>query len=481
MMPPDSPEDGAVTTWVAAMEAAMYPVCRDVSDAMWILLTTGDGAPLDATDERRAAVYGDPAPALAISRWRADGWAAADPQLDRRVTLLHRELMREAISADPAISAMAASLTTLHGETRASLNGAPVTDATLTDTLRTNPDPAARRAAWEARTAAGAVFEPALRALAAQRNAAAVGYGFADYTGLGMFAAGLEDLPELDLPPERSGAPWDITFTRDHATRTLLKRHFTADRLGEIALDTLAQLGLPLDGITLDLVPRAGKSEHAWCVPVDPPLDIRVLANAADGVEAWQTVFHELGHAAHARYVQGATFLLRDSPNAAMNEAVAQSTAWIVYDRPWLEGALGLTAGEADAVVTYGDEKRRQAVRWQLLWSRLEPELYAGADVTARYWELAEQLLGVTADARTRQVPAWAKLIHFVTNPMYLQNYLIADLAANQLRGAAGDDLGGFLKERVIEVGAALGWQELMVHATGMPLCPQGYRRDWLA
>ena len=94
MMPPDSPEDGAVTTWVAAMEAAMYPVCRDVSDAMWILLTTGDGAPLDATDERRAAVYGDPAPALAISRWRADGWAAADPQLDRRVTLLQLRLQR---------------------------------------------------------------------------------------------------------------------------------------------------------------------------------------------------------------------------------------------------------------------------------------------------------------------------------------------------------------------------------------------------
>src|SRR5205085_4313253 len=98
--------------------------------------------------------------------------------------------------------------------------------------------------------------------------------------------------------------PWhydDVFFQEPPKSAALdLDRHFPAtDRLSELTLRTYDSLGLDLRAVLdhSDLLPREGKSQHAFCIDVDRVGDVRVLSNNAPNERWMGTMLHEFGHA----------------------------------------------------------------------------------------------------------------------------------------------------------------------------------------
>lgn len=105
------------------------------------------------------------------------------------------------------------------------------------------------------------------------------------------------------------------------------------------------------------------------------------------------------------------------------------------------------------------------------------------------YWEVESlQLLTYPAD---RNAPDWAAKIHLAAVPAYYQNYLLGTLTASQFGWAVTRALGEgalvgnpatgrFLVERIFTPGARWPWNELIRQATGQPLNPDIFIREFV-
>jgi len=505
---PAAPDEAALKAWADELERVMSLLCRGLAEGQWRLFTTGEADMLEALDDARVAIYGDTdvLDALCtVRRATADGWTASDLALGRRLAMLHREFLREAVASDPAISAASTDLAGRMSRFRAKLGGAPTADAALMQILATDPDRARREAAWRARCAPAPDYAADICSLRDMRNEQARCRGYRDFYELGLTVRGLQadqltalvsSLLEHTQPAwraicddlaERVGTtqlmPWDLGLG-DPQSDDL--RRFDAAHARDRALRTFSAMGLPLEAVTLDLDAREGKSEHAWCVPVDPPTDIRVTATLADGLSGDNTLLHELGHAAHSAYVTGEHFVLRDAPNDAFHEGLAQLFAYLAYNPHWLCWTAGLSEAEAARLAARGRRKKLLSMRWWIVWIRLEQALFSTPqrDVTEAFWSICEDVLGITADAELREIPAWARVVHLATHPVYIQNYVIADVVAAQLDDALRKRFGRWfetpaagahLRDSVIAPGALLEVDELLVRASGRALDAEPY------
>jgi len=122
-----------------------------------------------------------------------------------------------------------------------------------------------------------------------------------------------------------------------------------------------------------------------------------------------------------------------------------------------------------------------------------ERELYRDPvqDLNGLWWSLVSRLQEVRPP-EGRCAPDYASKIHLGTVPVYYQNYLLGTLAASQIRaalparagaesGLAGDrGAGAFLRERVFGPGARYPWNELLRRATGAPLGPKAFLRQFV-
>jgi Zn-dependent M32 family carboxypeptidase len=90
--------------------------------------------------------------------------------------------------------------------------------------------------------------------------------------------------------------------------------------------------------------------------------------------------------------------------------------------------------------------------------------------------------------------PFWGMLIHYVSHPIYYQNYLLADMIAAQLHHVVkqktkrnhilgNDRVAGFLTKHFFGHGKYYRWDELLKRVTGKPLNANAYllslRNDW--
>ncbi len=510
--PPDidhaAPDEAAVEVWADALEAVLHTLCKGLAEGQWALFTAGDTDLLEALDPARIAVYGDDAVLDALCRWKAAvdaGFRPSNGPLARRMMMLHREFLREAVGSEPEIAAVSTDLAGRMSRFRATLAGVEAPDTAIADILSRHPDRARREQAWRARCGGAADFAGDIVALRDLRNAQAQRHGYADFYALGLAVRGLAPAEVAAIVESllagtqaawerytaaiaaRVGAddlmPWDLGLTGGEVDDSA---RFPAAEAEARALRTFEALGLPLDHVSLDLGARDSKSEHAWCVPVDPPADIRVTATLADGAAGYNTLLHELGHAAHSSYVAGEHFVLRDTPNDALHEGLAQLFAYLVYNPDWLSWAAGASPDEAQARVALGRSKKLLSMRWWIVWIRFEQALFCAPDrdPTEAFWEICDTVLGIRAGPELRTVPAWARVVHLATHPVYIQNYLLADIAAAQLdqalearfgRWFCDPASGALLREAVIAPGATLDADELLTRATGRGLDAQPY------
>lgn len=127
-------------------------------------------------------------------------------------------------------------------------------------------------------------------------------------------------LPWYDLLAPVEGIPTGFSFdtARDMLSGAL---HSFSPELGGLADRALA-------GRWVDALPAGGKQGGAVCVDLPLRRESRILTNYTGTFRCIRTIAHELGHAYHARCLDGIPLLLRDPPTpicetaSLMNEVV---------------------------------------------------------------------------------------------------------------------------------------------------------------
>ncbi|HVR30104.1 MAG TPA: M2 family metallopeptidase [Thermoanaerobaculia bacterium] len=543
----------------ATLERDLEPLEIASNEAAWEAEVTGAPEAFQRVEELRARVMTRLANRDELRRAEeilAAGEDAVPPSIRRQVLRWRNRLAANQVDAE-TIARLArdeAELAQQYNGFRADLDGRSVTDNEIDRILLEDRSSAAVEAAWRASKAisrhrgedgVGAVAGPSvaerLRDLVRLRNAAARQIGFDN-----AYRANLElgemsqdwlyqtlDLLERETRPPFQAykreldselarrfaiepaelRPWhyrDRFFQtpppvgdEDELDRVLDGRDIVA-----LATESFDQLGFDIRPIVgrSDLYPgdpeTSKRCQHAFCMSVDAPRDVRILCNITPGKRWMGTTLHELGHGIYAASLDPELpFVLRDDPHTLCNEAIALLMERHLHDAGWLERVLGLSPEEARAIEENG--RRRLAVRhlvftrWVLVMCHFERALYENPDrddLGVLWWDLVERFqeirrpsprrYGAEGASPDHRDDDWAAKIHFVGHPAYYQNYLIGEVFGAQLEhalaaecgGFAGNrDAGAFLRDRMFRPGATRSWRDLIAEISGKPLDPSYY------
>ena len=387
---------------------------------------------VDAIYDRHAALFERPA---------VDDLAASGPrELARFAAEGHIGRATRAEAAEIAL--LEATLTVETGDERLPYRRAAIEQAN-------EPDPERRAALDEARTA---VIEERLNPLhvEAHERAAALAreFGFAstlamceERSGLDLRGLGRQCQAFLDATDGWYGAVLDPELRRELGfgldrmrrsdiaafTRSRgLDAAFPADRLVEAYEVTLAGLGLDGGGVRLDLEERPNKTPRAFCAPVHVPDEVHLVMARIGGLEDYEVLLHETGHAQHySRVAAELPAEARYLGDNSITEAFAFLFQHLVATPEWLRATLGV--GDPSPVV-----RAMRAVR--LLFLRrycgkllYELELHGGeldGRAPERYASLLSRAVGVDWPAATwlvdvdpffyaaRYLRAWALETH---------------------------------------------------------------------
>ncbi len=489
-----------------SVEARLEKISIPYNLEQWEFYTTGKSDSLEHYEKLWSNYVRDSALFAAAIRLKKSDREASRA---RRWELLQNLLLGEKVASNPEILERVDSLSQIHFSFRASLRDSQRTDNQISKILRTNPDRELRREAYFAQAQRGGLLADGIKELMRKRNHLAQGLGYPNYYELGMELAGLNRsflltvLKQLDSLTEKPYRdllarvqkklkveklePWDVSFA--HGELELkLDPYFHKDSLLPSLKRTMKGAGYRMDSLPIifDTESRPGKSQHAYSFGIDPPKDVRILMNAATGVNSYNTAFHECGHSVHSCYVAQPSWLLRNWIVGAFAEGMAEIFAGLAKQKKWLVQYARLPEKLADEYLSGASEKELIYVRGVLVNLYFEFFAYQNPeqDLNKLYWDLYEKY---TFLPRHEETKGWAGIVHFTTHPIYLQNYLVADLIAAQtlyrLKQEFGElvdnpRLSAFMNEKYFAPGGSAPWTDLVQQATGSELNPAYYMEE---
>jgi len=262
--------------------------------------------------------------------------------------------------------------------------------------------------------------------------------------------------------------------------------------LEEITTEFYKGIGLDIQPILKksDLYERKGKDQHAFCIGIDCPSDVRILCNIKPNTQWLETMLHEFGHGVYDKYLNPKLpFYLRGASHIMTTEAIALMMERMVGEKAFLVKYLGISPAKAVQISQLQKETTRNRLivftRWCLVMSHFERNLYQNPDqdLNGLWWKLVSQYQ-LLKTPPNRNESDWAAKIHIATVPVYYHNYLLGELFATQLLHAMKQDsgiqdkllnntkTGDFLVNKVFYPGASLRWDQLIEKATSEPLNP---------
>jgi peptidyl-dipeptidase A len=512
---------------VDEMTARLEPLDRAANLAWWDASTNVS----EAHEVQRIATDLALRAALADATVFAQVEKAADGEADgvaRQLTVLRNDMLPQQVPAEirEEIVRLEASIDATFNAHRPVLDGAEVDDNAIADILRTSDDGELRRRAWEAAKTVGASVSERVRELAHRRNAAARALGHRDHFALSLATAELDEddlLRTLDAVDDatrdrfrawkdgddnrraaRFGVPvgelrpwhYDDVFFQTATGGTDLDLDPWFASADQVALTRATYTGIGLDvGPVVersDLLPRPGKSQHAFCIDVNRGDDVRVLCNNVPGEQWTETMLHEFGHAVYDLHVDPELPWLLRTMHPLTTEGVAMLFGRLTLDPEWLTAVAGVDPAAVTAATPALAERRLTTMlafaRWVLVMTNFERGLYADpdADHDTAWWDLVERFQLLTRPDG-RHAPDWAAKVHVALAPVYYQNYLLGELVASQLQatlferfgGIVGrTDAGAFLRAQFFAPGWSCRWDELVERATGAPLGVDAYAAE---
>ena len=421
----------------------------------------------------------------------------------RRRDILYSMFTLGRYEQQPEIAHLRDSLSKLNITYRAVYEGDTVTSDYLYRRYRDHSDRAEREKAYSAWCETGELLSDGLGRLIRLRNQAAQKAGFNSYLALmfkekgldlGKYKQLLSHLDSLSRQPyqaildqasERLGVgriePWDLGFAHS-VVRKEVDRFFPVDSQLLYIQRSLKEIGFNLDALPIyfDLESRPGKSQFAYAFTIKAGSDMRVLANLSDGIQSTRTLFHEIGHALQSAMITQEQPLFRSNIDGAWSEGMAQVFAGMMDYNLWLEKYGHLSYALANRHLK--SKKEEDIIYLRSTLARLEFELLAyenpNRDLNSLYWDLAEKYLRLP---RHENLKPWANIIHYVTHPVYLDNYLMADIISAQTHDYLLEHYGSvvdkpstraFLVQNYLRFGARYDWHELLDRGTEEPLNP---------
>jgi peptidyl-dipeptidase A len=510
---------------------------REWALASWAADTTGKAEHQQEAARLRAEmmrIYADAEAYQSVRRWHENlAPGLDDPPLSRQLKKLYLSYL-QGQQDEATIDA----LTRLEKEVQAEYvnfrgatpDGRHLSDNDIREILALSDDTEERHSAWEASQQIGPRVAEKILQLVELRNQTAHRLGFADFWRMRVFAQEIEETELLDLferltaltdgpfrgqkdkldayLAQRFGLhrddlrPWhyaDPFFQEAPASgKADVDRFYTQIDLQRLAIETYDGVGLEVRDILerSDLYERESKNQHAYCTDIDRLGDVRILCNLKPNQRWTETLLHELGHAVYDKYLDGELpWLLRTPAHSSSTEAIAMLFGRLPFNALWLTQHLGLAPSEVGKVLP--DMQRQQRlgqlifVRWAMVMLHFERALYADPtqDLNALWWELKERYQLLTRpDGRV--APDWAAKIHVALWPVYYHNYVLGELTASQLQDTLVERFGGlvnrpgvgeFLRKRIFAPGALVDWSERVRLASGQPLDPAHFVRQFVS
>jgi peptidyl-dipeptidase A len=271
-----------------------------------------------------------------------------------------------------------------------------------------------------------------------------------------------------------------------------------ADRsLEDVAVRTFDGLGMDVRDILArsDLYARPGKNQHAFCTHIDRADDVRVLCNLEPNLRWTETLLHELGHGVYDKYLdRELPYILRTPAHTMSTEAIAMLMGRLPLDAEWLRKVADVPVSEITQIATRVGAHQRLAmlifVRWVLVMVHFERAMYRDPDqnLNALWWDLVERYQMIRRPDE-RDAPDWAAKLHLALAPVYYQNYMLGELLASHTAHWLGASVGGLvdrieagnlLRECLFRPAATRNWETLIREATGEPLNPAYFVRDYV-
>ena len=201
-----------------------------------------------------------------------------------------------------------------------------------------------------------------------------------------------------------------------------------------------------------------------------------MLVNRHTGIRFTDTLLHEFGHAVHYSLIDEPSFLLKSGYSEAFDEGVGQVMALLLYRSDVSMNYFGLNRDQACALREQYRLKSLLDMRENIAESLFELAAYDNPtqDLAALYNQLQTQYLGVDFHGQA----VWTFDPFFGSEPLYLQNYVLAEMFARQVHQAMDIKFGAkwrspageFLKRNLFSVGARYRLDEVLINITGEPL-----------
>jgi len=505
---PAVPPDGEARIFMDMFEAGLKNFSVGMSGEYWKFYTQGDPGRTDLYEKIQSEILSD---AKTFEKLKAWNGTISDPLLARRVDLLTRTFAMAQVTSQEKIYTLQNSLQKVQITFRSTFQEEPATQNQLANVLRYEKDRKLRKEAWISRNQVGKEMAPDLTRLIRLRNEEARKLGYDSFYSMSL-ALGeideawlfrtLDDLDRLSRGPyEKWQArvkkviqvsplePWDAQYDYDNFQEKL-KAFLPKQQILPRLKQAYRGIGFDIDTMTIrvDDEERPGKSQHAFSFSIDVPTDIRILANADDGITSYRTMFHEMGHSVYSASIRQPTYLLQEAASACFTEGIGQFFPMFLDEEEWLTGVAGVPEEMAREYRRKMKEDAAYGVRFYLVMLNFEREAYRspGQDLTQLWWAMSEKYLGLP---RHPEVDSWASIIHFTSHPAYYQNYLLADMIAAQLmhhlKDAQGTVLenpqtGEFLRSRIFSRGTSVPWMSLLADTTGEPLNVKYYVEEKL-
>jgi len=527
--------------FITAHVRKIEPLQKERNLAAWNAAITGKAEDYKRASDltlKVRRIYSNPQEFAFIEKVRKSG-EISNPVLARQFDLLYNHYLENQIEPEllRQIVDLSSQIERTFSTYRGKIEGREVTDNEIRDTLKTETDSQKRKQAWLASKQVGAVVADDVIRLAKLRNKAAHNLNFDNFHTFSL-AVAEQDVKELDRifdelyeltnePFARLKAdldrilaakygvavedlmPWhyhDPFFQETPMVYDLdLDTYYQDKNIEELASRFYAGINLPVESILddSDLYEREGKNPHAFCEDMDRRGDVRVLCNIKDNEYWMETILHELGHGVYFKYYNPkAPYLLREPAHIFTTEAIAMFFGRLSRNPAWMQQMLDLSDQQRSEIEKVSDKYSRLKqlifARWAMVMYNFEKEFYADPDqdLNALWWRLVEKYQFIKKP-QGRDEPDWAAKIHIPLYPCYYHNYLLGELLASQLHSyivhnvlklesdknvsyIGQKKVGDFLRKKVFEAGAFYRWNKMIERATGEPLTPKYFVRQFV-
>lgn len=278
--------------------------------------------------------------------------------------------------------------------------------------------------------------------------------------------------------------PWHYYFSLISDPEKQLDKCFkNADDVTKAAFSMYKKMGWDIKSMpfTFDLFPHKHKKQNGYTISVDCNKDVRILTNIVPSMRSHVELMHELGHGVyHMGISDHLPYMEREFPSKVMTESVSMMMETIAAREEAYPKYLTVPKELAGQLSLWQTKQSLHITRLCLLLVDFEKQMYANPnqDLPKLWYKLNNKYFN-------RPIPKkldnrWAsERVHIVSNPVYYQNYLRAEIMASQIYDAASAKLGKltenpntaeFFRKNIFRYGSSLTEEQILKKLTGKGL-----------